>query len=311
MPKPVLVVILGPTASGKTRLAAELAVKAPGEVISADSRQVYRGLNIGTGKDLAEYAVAEQRVPVHMIDIVDPGYEFNVFEFQSRCFELIPQIRARGHHPILCGGSGMYLDAVLKQYRLVDTPRNDALRAKLESCTTDDLAVRLARLRPLHNKTDSTDRDRMVRAIEIEETARAEPAEPIPTLDADVYGLHWQRERLRQRITRRLQQRLDSGLVEEVKSLMDDGLPAGQLDFYGLEYRYVMRYVCGEINRNDMFQKLNSAIYQFAKRQETWFRRMQRQGVEISWLDGEAAADKNVAVITKRLMERAICADEP
>jgi len=280
-----LLVILGPTASGKTRLGVQAAREVGGEILSADSRQVYRGMDLGTGKDLAEYG----EVPYHLIDIVDPGYEFSVFEFQRRFFDTFTEIRKRGRFPLLVGGTGLYLDAVLKGYRLVEVPENPELRSELAGLSQDALAALLLRLRPaMHNTTDLTDRERLVRAIEIAEGEAAAGADlpPLPSLRPLVFGIRWERQTLRRRITARLKERLDEGLTEEVARLHGEGVPWETLEFYGLEYRFVAQHLQGKLNRNDMFQKLNSAIHDFAKRQETWFRRMERQGIEIHWLEG-------------------------
>lgn len=278
-----LLVILGPTASGKTRLAVELARVLSGEIISADSRQVYRGMDIGTGKDLAEYG----EVPYHLIDIVEPGSEFNVFQFQRRFLEAFAGIMGRGRLPVLAGGTGMYLEAVLKGYRLVEVPENPALRAELAAQPMESLAERLKQTAtPLHNTTDLLDRDRLVRAIEIALYEQGHEPEPLPEIRPLVLGLRWERAVLRERITARLKERLNQGMIEEVERLHTAGLPWETLEFYGLEYRFVARHLKGELTRNDMFQKLASAIHDFAKRQETWFRRMERNGMEIHWLDG-------------------------
>jgi tRNA dimethylallyltransferase len=283
--KPNLLVILGPTASGKTRLGVGAARALNGEIISADSRQVYRGMDLGTGKDLSEY----QEISHHLIDIVDPGYEFNVFEFQRRCFEAFADIGSRGRLPVLVGGTGLYLDAVLKGYRLVEVPENPELRRQLSALSDDQLAERLAVLRPQqHNTTDTLERERLLRAIEITEgeTAASAQLPPLPELRPLVFGVQWDRAILRRRITARLKERLEQGMIEEVEGLHQSGVPYRILEFYGLEYRFLAQFLQGELNRNDLFQKLNSAIHQFAKRQETWFRRMERQGTTIHWLDG-------------------------
>ena len=279
-----LLVILGPTASGKTQLGVQAAHHLQGEILSADSRQVYRGLDIGSGKDLAEYGAT----PYHLIDIVDPGCEFSLFNFVQEFKNAYDKVVGRGRLPILVGGTGLYLDAVLRGYELVRVEENLPLRQELEKLEITALEKRLRRLRPdLHNTTDLTDRERLTRAIEIAEGEKQSVAEPIdlPELSPQVFGLRWQREVLRQRITRRLRERLDQGMIEEVEGLHAAGVSWETLDYFGLEYRFVAQYLQGMLNRNDLFQKLNSAIHQFAKRQETWFRRMQRQGVEICWLD--------------------------
>lgn len=280
-----LIVILGPTASGKTRLGVGLARRLNGEIISADSRQVFRGMDIGTGKDLAEYG----ELPCHLIDIAEPGSEFSVFAFQRRFLDAFADIRQRGRLPILVGGTGLYLDAVLRGYRLVEVPENEALRRELASLTMAALAERLQRANPrLHNTTDLLERERLVRAIEIAEYEQIQEPAPLPELKPVVFGIRWERSVLRQRITARLKERLEEGLIEEVALLHAAGIPYESLEYYGLEYRFVARHLKGELNRNDLFQKLNSAIHDFAKRQENWFRRMERTGTVIHWLDGAA-----------------------
>jgi tRNA dimethylallyltransferase len=278
-----LLVILGPTASGKTRLGVAAARALNGEIISADSRQVFRGMDIGTGKDLTEYG----EVPYHLIDIVDAGCEFSVFDFQERFVAAFEEIRGRGRLPVLVGGTGLYLDAALRGYRLVKVAENPALRAELARLELPELQERLLRLRPeQHNVTDLADRERLERAIEIAEGEEGAEPQPLPPIEPLVFGVRWERSVLRRRITERLGQRLNEGLIEEVAALHQAGIPYETLDYYGLEYRFIAQHLQGRLNRNDMFQKLNSAIHQFAKRQETWFRRMERQGVVIHWLDG-------------------------
>jgi len=280
-----LLTILGPTASGKTRLAVALARELDGEIISADSRQVFRGMDIGSGKDLSEYGP----IPYHLIDILDAGEEFSVFAFQRLFIEAFEGITARGRLALLCGGTGMYLDAALRGYRLVEVPENAVLRAELALLSDAELAALLRELRPeQHNTTDLAERRRTIRAIEIarhEQDQRTAP-EPLPPIRPLVIGIRWERTELRRRITERLKQRLENGMVEEVRGLHGRGIPWERLDYYGLEYRYVGAFLRGELTRNDMFQRLNSAIHDFAKRQETWFRRMEKNGVAIHWVDG-------------------------
>lgn len=280
-----LIVVLGPTASGKTRLGVHLARLLGGEVLSADSRQVYRGLDLGAGKDLAEY----EEIPYHLIDIVNPGYEFNLFEYQRLFFAAFEEVSRRGRLPILVGGTGMYLDAVLRGYRLVPVPENIALRAELAPLTMDELAERLAAVARPHNTTDTLDRDRLVRAIEIATFEQDHQPEPLPALSPVIFGIRWERSTLRRRITERLKERVAGGLIAEVEGLLQAGVSHDTLEFYGLEYRYVSRHLRGDLSYNDMFQKLNSAIHDFAKRQETWFRRMERNGTVIHWLNGGKA----------------------
>ena len=278
-----LLAVLGPTASGKTRLGVELARRLSGEVISADSRQVYRGMDLGTGKDLAEYG----EIPFHLIDIVPAGCEFNVFQFQRRFLAASADIRTRGKLPVLVGGTGMYLDAALGVRMLQEVPENPALRVELDRLSMGTLAERLRSLTSrLHNTTDLLERPRLIRAIEIAAFEAEHPAGPLPSLRSCIFGIRWERETLRRRITHRLRARLDQGMVEEVALLHDAGIPWEKLEFYGLEYRFITRHLRGELSRNDMVQKLNGAIHDFAKRQETWFRRMERNGTVIRWLDG-------------------------
>lgn len=281
-----LLVILGATAGGKTTLAVEVARALGAEIISADSRQVYRGMDLGTGKDLAEYGAT----PYHLIDIAEPGTEYNLFSFQRDCFAAIEDIRSRGRLPLICGGTGMYLDAVLRGYRLVEVAENLDLRAELAPLSDDELRARLLVLKPQqHNRTDLGDRERLLRAIEIAVGESAVlPLSPPLSITPLVFGLRWPREVLRQRIAVRLQQRLDEGMIDEVARLHDQGVSWESLEFYGLEYRFIAQHLQGKLNRNDMIQKLRSAICQFAKRQETFFRRMEKKGVEIDWLDGGA-----------------------
>ena len=276
-----LLVILGATASGKTRLGVELARRLGGEIISADSRQVYAGMDIGTGKDLHEY----QEVPYHLIDVAPPGHEFNLFQFQRLFLAAFSEISGRGPLPVLVGGSGMYLDCILRGYRLTEVPENSELRLELAPLSMDQLTQRLVAANPrLHNSTDLTDRNRLVRAIEIAEYSGG--SEPWPDIRPLTIGIRWDRPLLRERITKRLKERLEAGMVEEVERLHAEGTTWEQLEFYGLEYRYLARYLKGELSRNDMFQKLNSAIHDFAKKQENWFKRMESHGTKIHWVEG-------------------------
>jgi tRNA dimethylallyltransferase len=292
-----LLVILGSTASGKTRVGVEIARVLDGEIISADSRQVFRGMDIGTGKDLSEYG----KVPYHLVDIVDPGYEFSVFEFRRRFSEAFSAIQARGKLPILVGGTGLYLEAVLKRYGMVEVPRQESLREELETLPMESLVSRLQAANPrLHNTTDLLDRERVIRAIEIAEFREKDVVpSPLPCLNPVVFGIRWPREVLRGRITRRLMERLNQGMIEETKRLQESGVSFKTLDYYGLEYRFVARYLQGELNRNDLFQKLNSAIHQFAKRQETWFHRMERRGILIHWIDGGREPTKAILEVLR------------
>ena len=281
-----LVVVLGPTASGKTSLGVALAEHFNGEIISADSRQVYRGMDIGSGKDLDEYG----EIPHHLIDIVDPGYEFNVFEFQQRFNDAFLSIQNNNHLPFLVGGTGLYLASVLNGYQFTEVPNNQPLRDMLEPKSHDELVEYLKKLTPnLHNTTDLLERDRLVRAIEIAEADKVatQPSIVLPEITPRIFGIQWEREKLKQRITLRLKQRLNEGLVEEVEALHNNGVSWESLHFYGLEYRFIAAYLQGELTKNDMVQKLNSAIHTFSKQQTKWFRRMARKGTDIIWLDGE------------------------
>jgi len=285
-----LIVILGPTASGKTRLAARLAAEIGAELISADSRQVYRGMDIGTGKDLGEYIVDGVPVPCHIIDVADPGHLFSVFEFQQRFYECFREITARGRMPIVVGGTGLYIESILREYRMLPVAENAALREKLGMLGMEELAARLLHLNPaLHNTTDLTGRERLVRAIEIAEHALTRGSSyetERPDIVTLVIGVRWERAVLRERITKRLKERLGEGMVEEVQRLRDAGVSWERLDEMGLEYRYVSLYLRGDLAYEEMFRTLNIRIHQFAKRQDTWFRGMERRGVTIHWLEG-------------------------
>jgi tRNA dimethylallyltransferase len=282
-----LLTILGPTASGKTRLAVSLAHELSGEIISADSRQVFRGMDIGSGKDLQEYG----DVPYHLIDILDPGAEFSVFAFHRHFLDVFTSISAQEKLPILCGGTGLYLDAVLRGYRMVEVPENELLRSELRERSDKELATILKQLKPeQHNTSDLLDRTRTVRAIEIAryEREHGDRHKLLPDIRSLVIGIRWERQELRARITKRLQQRLENGMIEEVQRLHDSGVPWERLDYYGLEYRHLGAFLKGEVSRNDMFRKLNCAIHDFAKRQENWFRKMEKNGVVINWVEGSA-----------------------
>ena len=265
--------ILGPTAAGKTRIAAKLAHEVRGEVVSADSRQVYRGMTIGTGKDLDDYRVDGQTVPHHLIDIRDAGNHYTLYDFQHDARAAIEAIASRNATPVVCGGTGLYLSSLLEDYQLPGIPPSPTRHAELDQMDTDSLSSLLASYGPLHNTSDTEDRFRLIRAIEIAESD-APPAPPFP-LNSITFGIRWERPILRERISARLTDRLKNGMIDEVKQLMENGLSPEELQYYGLEYRYITCYLTGDLNRNDMTQKLRSAIHQFAKRQDTWFRRME------------------------------------
>ncbi|MBW2650033.1 MAG: tRNA (adenosine(37)-N6)-dimethylallyltransferase MiaA [Deltaproteobacteria bacterium] len=284
-----LIVILGPTASGKTGIAARLAKDLCSEVISADSRQVYRGMDLGTGKDISEFLVDGVEIPYHLIDIVDAGYEFNLFEYQKRFYRCFSEISERGIIPIMAGGTGLYLEAVVKGYHMLEVPENSSLRGELRKMDMDAMRDRLFKSNPaLHNTTDTQDRDRIIRAIEIAEYSKMhEFAEEIehPLINPFIIGIRRERSVLRDMITRRLKKRIDMGMIEEVKNLHDQGVSWERLDSFGLEYRYVSRYLQGKMDFDEMFRHLNTRIHQFSKRQMTWFRRMERRGIVIHWMD--------------------------
>ncbi len=296
-----LLVILGPTASGKTQLAVQLARQFDGEILSADSRQVYRGLDIGSGKDLEEY----EEIPYHLIDIVNPGYEFNIFDFQNAFFNAFDDIEKRKKLPVMAGGSALYVDSVLNGYRLVPVPENPLLREQLAHCTHEQLTERLLQLKPnQHNTTDLLERDRLVRAIEIAEGEKnnTTTVPNLPELTPMVIGIHWERSVTRERITQRLKFRLDHGLIEEVEALHKQGVNWQTLEYYGLEYRLVAQYLQNQLSREEMFEKLNIAIHQFSKKQATWLRRLQKNGIHIHWVDGqEDTFTQSMDLIQRRL----------
>lgn len=300
--KPDLITILGPTATGKTALAAILADRIGSEVISADSRQVYRGMTIGTGKDYADYVVAERCVPYHLVDIMEAGTEYNVFQYQQDFLKVYDAIGQRGHIPILCGGSGLYLEAVLKGYQMDAVPYNEALRQALSVHSDEELRQRLESMRQLHNVSDINDRKRLERAIEITLFQHDHPSErAFPKIKSVNFGIHFERPVLRARITERLQKRLGEGLVEEVKGLLDKGVSVEALKYYGLEYRFVTSFLTGELSRERMTEGLNTAIHQFAKRQMTWFRRMERAGTVIRWIDGLLSSEDKIRMMLSEI----------
>ena len=287
-----LITILGPTASGKTDLAAHLAYQLDAEIISADSRQVYRGMTIGTGKDLDDYVVHGREIPYHLIDICEPGTKYNLFRYQEDFFSAYTDMVARGKQPILCGGTGLYIESVLKGYHLSPVPQNQALRDKLAGKSLGELTEILAELKSqsgskMHNKTDVDSCQRAVRAIEIESYNLEHPMENrvLPSIDSVIIGVNINRDARRAKISERLKMRLENGMVAEVKGLLDRGIPAENLIYYGLEYKFVTEYLLGKTSYEDMFRGLEIAIHQFAKRQMTWFRGMERRGSVIHWVD--------------------------
>ncbi len=285
-----MLTILGPTAGGKTSVATQMASILDGEVISADSRQVYRNMDLGTGKDLEDYIVEGNQIPFHIIDVVDPGYKYNVYEYQKDFVKAFDDITNRKKFPVLCGGSGMYLEAVLKGYKLINVPNNEKLRKELESKSDDELIKLLGSFKELHNKSDIDTRKRMVRALEIELYYENHPEidHYFPKINSLIIGVKYDRDSRRKRITQRLKQRLENGMIDEVKKILDDGVSAEDLIYYGLEYKFLTQHIIGELSYDEMFRGLETAIHQFAKRQMTWFRGMERKGFKIYWLDGYA-----------------------
>ena len=298
-----LITILGPTASGKTPLATALAVKMDAEIISADSRQVYRRMDLGTGKDLQDYTVGNTQIPYHLIDICEPGYKYNVFEYQRDFLLAYESIKANGKFPILCGGTGLYLESVLKGYRLIPVPENPELRQSLADKSLGELTEMLGKYKVLHNTTDVDTVKRAIRAIEIEEYyLHAEKEErEFPSLNSLVIGVDINRELRRQKISKRLRQRLDDGMVDEVRTLLAEGISAEDLIYYGLEYKYLTQYVTGQLKYEEMVHQLEIAIHQFAKRQMTWFRGMERRGIKIHWIDATLSTDEKVEAIENLL----------
>jgi len=300
-----LITILGPTACGKTTLACALAHKLDTEIISADSRQVYRGMDIGTGKDFSDYIIEGKKIPYHLIDICDAGEKYNVYEFQHDFHKAFSEITGKAKLPILCGGTGMYIEAVLKGYKLLRVPENKELRKSLENKSLDELIEMLSRYASLHNKSDLDSTKRTIRAIEIAEyTRNSEPEyqefQPINSL---IIGIDPDREIRRQKITQRLNSRLKEGIIEEVKTLLDKGIAPEDLIYYGLEYKFITLYLVGELSYKEMFLQLEIAIHQFAKRQMTWFRGMERRGFTIEWIPAELSLNEKVEMIERSLLK--------
>lgn len=303
-----MITILGPTASGKTSLAVALASRLHAEIISADSRQVYRGMDIGTGKDLADYTIGGETIPYHLIDICDAGTKYNLFQYQQDFYDAYTDIVGRGVLPILCGGTGLYIESVLKGYHLSPVPQNPKLREQLAGSSLEELTVILKDLKAktgsnMHNHTDVDTAQRAIRAIEIE-THNLEhpmPERELPAIDSIVFGVSIDREARREKITRRLRQRLEEGMVEEIKGLLDKGIPAEDLIYYGLEYKFVTEYVTGKTTFEEMFKRLEIAIHQFAKRQMTWFRGMERRGFTIHWIDALLPMEQKVGQIMEKV----------
>ena len=312
-----MITILGPTASGKTSLAAALAARinslgahlagtpAKGaEIISADSRQVYRGMDIGTGKDLADYTIHGKQIPYHLIDICEPGTKYNLFEYQQDFYDAYQDIQKRGAFPILCGGTGLYIESVLKGYHLSPVPQNPELRESLAHKSLEELTLILKELKAktgsnMHNRTDVDTAQRAIRAIEIESynMEHPMPERELPAVDSLIIGVSIDRDARREKISRRLKQRLDEGMVDEIKGLLDRGIPAENLIYYGLEYKFITEYVIGKTSYDEMYRGLEIAIHQFAKRQMTWFRGMERRGFTIHWVDALQPMEKKVETV--------------
>ena len=300
-----LVVVTGPTASGKTGFAARLAKMINGEIISADSRQVYRGMDLGTGKDYEDYQIDDTSIPYHLIDIMEPGTPYNVYSFQQDFIETFGGILDRGRMPILCGGTGLYIEAVLKGYRLIEVPPNDTLRLRMQAMSDEELTDELKSIQKLHNKSDTDNRKRLMRALEIAYHYKENPPEdiPYPSINYKIIGIKFDRSIERERITTRLKERLDTGMIDEVKILIEK-FGIERMEYFGLEYKFLAWYLSGKITYEQMFESLNTAIHQFAKRQMTWFRRMQKNGFEISWIDGSLEMDEKLLHAEKYLIRQ-------
>jgi tRNA dimethylallyltransferase len=298
-----ILVVTGPTASGKTALAAAVAHHVGGEIISADSRQVYRGMNIGTGKDYHDYIVDGSQIPFHLIDIVDPGYKYNLFEYQRDFRRVYSDLKKRKIFPVVCGGSGMYADSIISGYKMFEVPPDSGLRVELEKKSMEELKEILLTYKNLHNTTDLDTKKRVIRAIEIEHSSRNKAKQGIefPKVKALLTGIIFERDKRRKMITERLKQRLDSGMVDEVKNLIDHGISTETLIYYGLEYKFITLFLTGKISYSEMVRDLETAIHQFAKRQMTWFRGMERRGIKIHWIDGMLPMEEKVGKVMELL----------
>lgn len=299
-----LLVVTGPTASGKTSLAATIAYRVGGEIISADSRQVYKGMNLGTGKDYEDYLVNGTHIPCHLIDIAEPGYKYNVFEYQRDFNKVYSDLKRRKAFPVVCGGSGMYADSIVTGYKMFEVPSDSGLRIELEKKSIEELKEILSTFKNLHNSTDIDTRKRVIRAIEIEHSSRnkGKTFSGFPEVRALLIGIMLDRDTRRKRITERLKQRLHSGMVDEVKHLIDQGINTDTLIYYGLEYKFITFFLTGKISYEEMVRDLEIAIHQFAKRQMTWFRGMERKGIKIHWLDGELSMEEKVEKVMGLLL---------
>jgi tRNA dimethylallyltransferase len=297
-----LITILGPTATSKTTLAAHLAYHINGEIISADSRQVFKNMNIGTGKDYSDYIVEGRTIPYHLIDIAEPGEEFSVFDFRKNFINAFKDISSKNKTAILCGGTGLYIESVLKNYNLVEVPENMTLRQKLSGKSIQELTKILSDLKPLHNTTDTINSDRIMRAIEIEcfQKENADTIQDLPEYKSYVFGVNYERSVVMQRITSRLKERLQNGMIEEVEALINKDVPSQRLKSYGLEYKFITQFLMNEITYDEMFRLLNIAIHQFSKRQMTWFRRMEKNGIKINWIDGNLPLEEKIQIIVEQ-----------
>jgi tRNA dimethylallyltransferase len=300
-----LLIITGPTASGKTSLAVAIAKKVNGEIISADSRQVYRGMNIGTGKDYDDYLIDGIRIPYHLIDIADPGYKYNVYEYQRDFIKVYHNLKERKVFPIVCGGSGMYTDSIISGYKMVEVAPDSGLRSNLEKKPMKELIEILSTYKRLHNATDIDTKKRVIRAIEIEHSTRnkSKPVSRFPKIKSLVVGIMPEREARRRNISTRLRQRLEDGMVDEVKHLIEQGVNIDILVYYGLEYKFVASYLIGKMSYDQMVEDLEIAIHQFAKRQMTWFRGMEKRGVKINWVEGSLSPDEKIDKVMGMLLD--------
>ena len=298
-----ILVVTGPTASGKTALAAAIANRVGGEIISADSRQVYRGMNLGTGKDYEDYHVNGKDIPCHLIDIADPGYKYSVFEYQRDFKKVYYDLKKRKIFPVVCGGSGMYADSIITGYKMFEVPPDSGLRIELEKKSMEELREILATFKSLHNTTDIDTKKRVIRAIEIEHSSRnlGSHYSEFPKIKSLLTGILFDRDTRRKRISERLKQRFDSGMIDEVKNLIDRGINIDTLIYYGLEYKFITLYLTGKISYQEMIRDLEIAIHQFAKRQMTWFRGMEKKGIKINWIDGKIPLEEKVEKVMELL----------
>lgn len=292
------ITVLGPTATGKTTFAVHLAKCLNTEIISADSRQVYKGMDIGTGKDLKEFIVDNQLIKHHLIDIVEAGEKYNVYQYQNDFLKIYKALREKQKIPILCGGTGLYIEAVLKGYKLIHVPVNEKLRKDLEKKSLAELAQLLAKMKKMHNTSDIDTKKRAIRSLEIEFFYKNNPRINLnyPQINSLIFGINYERDEVKKRITQRLKQRLEEGMVQEVKVLLDKGIPFETLEYYGLEYKFLSQFLQKKLSYDEMFRKLNIAIHQFSKRQMTWFRKMERNGFAIHWIDGKLAMESKIEI---------------